>query len=49
MNPNNDRHIQLSIQCRNLKKMDTFSQSDPYVVVFVKDSDNRTYEKIGKT
>ncbi len=49
MNSNNDRHIQLSIQCRNLKKMDTFSQSDPYVVVFVKDNNNGAYEKIGKT
>lgn len=41
--------IQLSISCRNLVDLDTFSKSDPEVHVFIKDAKSKNYTLIGKT
>ncbi len=41
--------IILSISCRKLKDLDTFSKSDPEVHVFLRDSKTKNYGLIGKT
>lgn len=41
--------ITLSISCRQLVDLDTFSKSDPEVHVFIKNSKAANYIKIGKT
>eukprot|EP00730_Choanoeca_flexa_P018556 TRINITY_DN9027_c0_g1_i3.p1 TRINITY_DN9027_c0_g1~~TRINITY_DN9027_c0_g1_i3.p1 ORF type:complete len:601 (+),score=121.86 TRINITY_DN9027_c0_g1_i3:107-1909(+) len=41
--------LQLQIACKNLKKMDTFSKSDPYVVVHLKDEGSNAWIEVGRT
>jgi len=41
--------IQLSISCRNLVDLDTFSKSDPVVHVYMKDAKSKGYTLVGKT
>ena len=42
--------VDLYIQCRKLKDLDTFSKSDPQVRVYMKDSPAAaTWKKIGET
>lgn len=41
--------IQLSLSCRNLVDLDTFSKSDPMVHVYLKDSRDGAYALVGKT
>jgi hypothetical protein len=41
--------VQISISCRNLVDLDTFSKSDPEVHVFIKDNKAKPYALIGKT
>ena len=41
--------ITLSLSCRDLADLDTFSKSDPIVHVFLKDGPAKGYSLIGKT
>jgi len=41
--------IELFIACRDLIKKDMNSKSDPFVVVYIKDSKNKRWEEIGRT
>lgn len=41
--------VLISIACRNLIDLDTFSKSDPIVHVFLRDSKMKPYSLIGKT
>lgn len=41
--------ILLSLACRNLKDLDTFSKSDPEVHVFLKEARSLKYTFVGKT
>jgi copine 5/8/9 len=41
--------VQISISCRNLADVDTFSKSDPIVHVYIKDSHEKEFTFVGKT
>ena len=41
--------IELFIACRDLIKKDANSKSDPFVVVYMKDSKNKQWHEIGRT
>lgn len=41
--------ILLSLACRNLVDLDTFSKSDPIIHVFLRDGKTKNYTLIGKT
>ena len=41
--------IELFIECNNLPNLDTFSKSDPMVVVSLKDEQKNCYQEIGRT
>ena len=41
--------VQISISCRNLVDLDTFSKSDPVVHVSIKDNKAKPYSLLGKT
>jgi Ca2+-dependent lipid-binding protein len=40
--------VSISVSCRDLKNMDTFSRSDPFVTLYVKDKRNR-WREFGRT
>ena len=39
--------VLLSLSCRNLADLDTFSKSDPVVYVYIKDSKQKQYALLG--
>ncbi|KAM7169390.1 copine-9-like [Macrochelys suwanniensis] len=41
--------LELSVSCRNLLDMDTFSKSDPVVVLFVQGSSGKEWREFGRT
>nr|XP_005296058.1 copine-9 isoform X1 [Chrysemys picta bellii] len=41
--------LELSVSCRNLLDMDTFSKSDPVVVLFVQGSGSKEWREFGRT
>ncbi|NXW40485.1 CPNE9 protein, partial [Nyctiprogne leucopyga] len=41
--------VELTVSCRNLLDMDTFSKSDPVVVLFVQDSGSSEWKEFGRT
>ncbi|TFJ98949.1 interferon-inducible GTPase 5-like [Platysternon megacephalum] len=41
--------LELSVSCRNLLDMDTFSKSDPVVVLFIQGSGSKEWREFGRT
>lgn len=41
--------VELFVSCRNLPNKDTFSLTDPFVVVEVFNSDTQKYIEVGRT
>ncbi|KAK6177558.1 hypothetical protein SNE40_015638 [Patella caerulea] len=41
--------VEISVSCRNLRDMDTFSKSDPLCVLKMKDFRSQSYREVGRT
>ena len=46
--PDDRKKIEIFLSCRSLIEMDTFSKSDPYVIIFLKNNDGQFLE-LGRT
>mmetsp|Transcript_28397 Transcript_28397/g.46012 ORF Transcript_28397/g.46012 Transcript_28397/m.46012 type:complete len:99 (-) Transcript_28397:925-1221(-) len=41
--------VELHVSCRDLVKLDTFSESDPFVVLNIHNSKTKQFEELGRT